>query len=58
MKGKREDSYGELLRGITDEERMFLELVQDPVSRKGLLDRLQGLGLLSAFLEAENGTTQ
>lgn len=58
MKGKREDSYGELLRGITDEERMFLELVQDPVSRRGLLDRLQGLGLLSAFLEAENGTTQ
>ena len=58
MKGKREDSCGELLRGITDEERMFLELVQDPVSRKGLLDRLQGLGLLSAFLEAENGTTQ
>lgn len=58
MKGKREDSCGELLRGITDEEKMFLELVQDPVSRKGLLDRLQDLGLLSAFLEAENGTTQ
>lgn len=58
MKGKREDSCGELLRGITDRERMFLELVQDPVSRRGLLDRLQGLGLLSAFLEAENGTTQ
>lgn len=58
MKGKREDSCGELLRGITDEEKLFLELVQDPVSRKGLLDRLQDLGLLSAFLEAENGTTQ
>ena len=58
MKGKREDSCGELLRGITDRERMFLELVQDPVSRRGLLDRLQDLGLLSAFLEAENETIQ
>ena len=35
------------------EEIQFLELLQDPIYRKDLLERLQALGLLDAFLQAE-----
>lgn len=41
---------------FSKEEKMFLQMVHDPVSRQHLLARLEQLGLLSAFLEAENGT--
>lgn len=44
--------------GLHPDERLFLEMANDSVSRKRLLARLERLGLLSAFLEAENGTSQ
>ena len=43
---------------MTDKEMEFLRLANDPALRERLLDRLAELGLLSAFLEAESGTTQ
>lgn len=42
---------------LSNEERKFLRLVNDTISRRSLLARLEQLGLLSAFLAAENGTT-
>lgn len=42
---------------LSDEEIKFLRMVNDPINRQHLLDRLEQLGLLSAFLEAESGTT-
>ena len=48
----------EVITQLTMEEQLFLTLANDPVSRAGLLERLETLGLLSAFLEAENGTTE
>jgi len=39
---------------IPEEERRFLRLARE--NRPILLDRLQDLGLLPSFLEAENGT--
>lgn len=41
---------------LTEQESLFLQLANDPVTRSTLLARLEKLGLLSAFLEAENGT--
>ena len=41
---------------FSKEEKTFLQMVHDPVSRQHLLAHLEQLGLLSAFLEAENGT--
>lgn len=43
---------------MSDDEKRFLEMVHDPVLRQALLVRLETLGLLSAFLLAENETTQ
>ncbi len=43
---------------ISEDEAWFLEMTKDPVSRSDLLARLEKLGLLSAFLAAESGTTQ
>lgn len=43
---------------LTRQEVMFLELAHDSINRLDLLARLEKLGLLSAFLEAENGTKQ
>jgi hypothetical protein len=43
---------------VTYEEIEFLKLANDPSSRPNLLVRLEKLGLLSAFLAAESGTTQ
>ena len=40
----------------TGQEQAFLRLVHHPISRPRLLDRLRDLGLLSAFLAAENET--
>ena len=37
-------------------EQQFLDMVHDPTLREVLLERLARLGLLSAFLQAENGT--
>ena len=42
---------------LTESEKKFLQIVNDPAVRAHLLDRLEQLGLLAAFLEAENGTT-
>lgn len=65
MRLEQDGCCGELLHGdevhnaqedFSEEEKMFLQMVHDPVSRQHLLDRLEQLGLLSAFLEAENGT--
>lgn len=42
---------------LSEEERTFLHMSSDPISRQFLLDRLEQLELLSAFLEAESGTT-
>ena len=41
---------------LSSDEIKFLEMAKDPTSRPILLDRLARLGLLSAFLEAENET--
>ena len=41
-----------------DYEKQFIELVNDPDQRGRLLERLEKLGLLSAFLQAENETIQ
>lgn len=38
-------------------EQKFLEIIHDEAIRSNLLALLQDLGLLSAFLQAENGTT-
>lgn len=43
------------MQNITDEEKEFLRLVH--TNREVLLERLEKLGLLEAFLQAENGTT-
>ena len=43
---------------LTENEQKFLELANNPETRQVLLERLEQLGLLSAFLAAENGTTQ
>lgn len=43
---------------LTEREEMFLKMVNDPELRPHLLARLEKLGLLSAFLQEENGTTQ
>ena len=42
----------------TEEEKKFLRIVNNPKLRARLLDRLAELGLLSAFLQAENETMQ
>ena len=41
---------------MTEEELLFLDLVHN--FRATLLERLEKLGLLSAFLQAENETIQ
>ena len=46
------------LMEITEEEYDFLCAVNDPILRQSLLERLEQLGLLSAFQEIETGTTQ
>lgn len=43
---------------LSESEAKFLSMANDPVNRQHLLDRLEQLGLLSAFLAAENGTNQ
>lgn len=40
---------------LTKEEKEFLRLLR--TNREGLLERLEKLGLLEAFLQAENGAT-
>ena len=48
----------ENILNLTADEKKFLELANDPVSRPSLLERLARLELLSAFLEAESGTSE
>lgn len=43
---------------LTMEEQRFLDMARSPELRPHLLDRLEKLGLLSAFLKAESGTIQ
>lgn len=57
MESEQAAGRGELPCALTKEERDFLRMVQDPINRRRLLDHLQDLGLLAAFLEAESGTT-
>ena len=42
---------------MNENDRQFLQMVHDPALRSVLLARLEKLGLLSAFLEVESGTT-
>ena len=42
---------------MTEEEKEFLRIANDTELREDLLERLAQLGLLSAFLAAESGTT-
>lgn len=42
---------------LSDIETRFLKMVNGPINRLCLLDRLERSGLLAAFLEAESGTT-
>lgn len=53
---ERDVTCGELLC-LTEDDKRFLILANDPVSRPSLLARLQELGLLSEFLAEESGTT-
>ena len=55
---ERDGTCGELLCGDDYGERVleFVKLTKDPITRISLLERLQELGLLSAFLAAESGT--
>lgn len=57
MRSKLLRRYG-YMNEMTKNEAMFLEMANDPELRPHLLDRLERLGLLSAFLLAESGTTQ
>lgn len=43
---------------LTDEEKLFLEIVHDAELRAHLLARLEAEGLLFAFLEAESETSE
>lgn len=43
---------------MNDDEKKFLAMVHDKNIRSILLDRLELLGLLSGFLEAESGTNE
>ena len=42
---------------LNEMEREFLRMVHDPELRQVLLVHLEKLGLLSAFLQAESGTS-
>ena len=42
---------------MNEREEQFLKMANDPEIRQALLARLEKLGLLSAFLRAENETT-
>lgn len=42
---------------LSPDELAFLEMAHNPLNRPNFLERLEKLGLLSAFLEAESGTT-
>lgn len=42
---------------LSPDECAFLDMAHNPLSRPTLLARLEKLGLLSAFLAAESGTT-
>ena len=53
MRIKKPDTYP-----LTMEEQRFLDMARSPELRPHLLDRLEKLGLLSAFLKAESGTIQ
>ncbi len=55
---ERDMTYGELLCCLSYDEQRFLEMVYSQISRPILLARLEKLGELSAFLEAESGTKQ
>ena len=41
---------------MSEQDKMFLQMVHDPTLKADLLVRLEKLGLLSAFLEIENET--
>lgn len=41
---------------LSEDEKKFLEIVSNPLSRPDLLARLEQLGLLSAFLSVESET--
>lgn len=41
---------------LTEQEKLFLNMASNPELRKGLEARLEALGLLPSFLQAENKT--
>ena len=43
---------------VTNYDLLFLEMLHDPKLKQDLLARLERIGLLAAFLEAANETTQ
>lgn len=43
-------------KDMNNQDKMFLEMIHSPDLIVGLLERLERLGLLSAFLEAGNET--
>ena len=55
---EREMTCGEWLCCLSHDEQRCLEMVYSQISRPILLARLEKLGELSAFLEAESGTKQ
>lgn len=46
----------EVAAALDEETARFVQMANDPLTRQDLLARLQSLGLLAAFLEAERGT--
>lgn len=57
MDGVNEKGSTPIAGIISEDEAKFLRMSKDPTSRVDLLARLEKLGLLSAFLAAESGTT-
>lgn len=53
---KKKQEQSKKLYILSDEDRKFLSIVHNKSIRKDLLERLQDLGELHAFLEVENGT--
>jgi len=50
------NDWGAGVSYISENESKFLEMARNPISRPALLEHLEKLELLSAFLEAESET--
>ena len=56
IKGAESTNSSKNMVNLSDKERKFLEVANDPELRTLLLERLEKLGLRSAFLRAESET--